>query len=82
MRLSNIKAPKFRIKGKTYNEYELREIILKVGRGELPTLKVVQVDTKQVAKIKAPGYLTESLDGLGLATNLQMELVRFKYRGR
>jgi hypothetical protein len=81
MRLSNIKSPKFRINGRIYNEYELREIILKVGREELSTLKVTQVDTKQVAWIKAPGYLTDDLDGLALATNLQIELVRLKYRG-
>ena len=82
MRLSTIKSPKFRINGKIYNEYELREIILKVGREELPTLKVTQVDTKQVAWIKAPGYLTDTLDGLAIAGNLQMELVRLKFRGQ
>lgn len=81
MRLSTIKAPKFRINGKIYNEYELRDIMLKVGKGELPTLKVTQVDTKQVAQIKAPGYLTDSLSGLNITGNLQIELMRLKHRG-
>lgn len=82
MRLSTIKSPKFRINRKIYNEYELREIMLRVGREELPALKVTQVDTKQVAWIKAPGYLTDDLDGLGLATKLQIELMRLKHRGQ
>jgi hypothetical protein len=82
MRLSNIKAPKFRINGKIYNEYELREIMVKVGKKELPTLKVVQVDTKQVAQIKAPGYLTDSLNGLAIIDKLQLELLQLKYKGQ
>ncbi len=79
MRLSTIKAPKFRINGRIYNEYELREIALKVAQGELPdNLRVKQLDTKQVAYIKVPGYFTETLDGISIATNLQMQLMRHK----
>lgn len=81
MRLSNIKPPKFRINGKIYNEYQLRDIMIKVTKGELPTLKVVQVDTKETAWIKE-GHLTDCLTGLSLSTNLQMDLLRLKYRGQ
>lgn len=79
MRLSTIKAPKFRINGRIYNEYELREIALKVAQGELPdNLRVKQLDTKQVAYIKASGCFTKSLDGIAVAGKLQMQLMRHK----
>jgi hypothetical protein len=79
MRLSTMKAPKFRIGKCVYSEYELREIQVKVAKGELPSnLIVTQVDTKQKCRITNNGSLTDVLDGLSVVTHLMMELMREK----
>lgn len=78
MNIKRIKAPKFRVGRLVLNEYEVRALMLEVAEGKRePGIEVHEVGGRSVT-IGEHGFLSQSLDGLGLASGFTMGLIRVR----
>jgi hypothetical protein len=84
MNITRIAAPKFKVGRYTLNEYELRQLMLEVCRGERPAgIKVTQIRvplsngyTTATAMIERNGRLSANLPGLAVATDISLDMWR------
>jgi len=74
MIIKRIPAPTFTIEGEQYNEYELRQLMLDVAKGETRGLIPVTDSIGITAVIGADGRLSNELEGLNLSDNLALKL--------
>jgi len=74
MIIKRIPAPTFTIEGEQYNEYELRQLMLDVAKGETRGLIPVTDSIGITAVIGLDGRLSNELEGLDLSDKLASQL--------
>jgi hypothetical protein len=74
MIIKRINPPMFTINDEQYNEYELRQLMLDVAKGEIDAFINVTDSDGLTATIDSLGRLSNELKGLVLADNLSLEL--------
>lgn len=74
MIIKRINPPMFTINNEQYNEYELRQLMLDVAKGEIDAFINVTDSDGLTATIDSLGRLSNELKGLVLADNLSLEL--------
>lgn len=78
MEITRIKPPKFRVGRYSLNEYELRLLMLEVAEGKRePGIRVHEVGGRSVT-IGEHGFLSQALEGLGVASEFTMALIRVR----
>jgi hypothetical protein len=70
-----IKPPKFRVKRFTLNEYELRNLMLQVAKGEHIYGIVVTDMEGNKATIQADGSLSQNLFGMDIMSRLTLNML-------
>ena len=81
MKITRVKAPKFRVGRYVLNEYELRTLMVEVAKGEKPGNIKVKCPQGMVSIIREDGILTDSLSGFDIAAKLCIELLTIKRGG-
>jgi hypothetical protein len=80
MEIKRIKAPKFRVGRYVLNEYEFRNLQLEVALGIKPAgIKVTDAQGNK-AVIEEHGCLSDSIEGLALAGDITLEILRANHR--
>jgi hypothetical protein len=80
MEITRIKAPKFRVGRYVLNEYEFRNLQLEVALGVKPAgIKVTDAQGNR-AVIEENGCLSDSIEGLALAGDITLEILRANHR--
>lgn len=78
MKITRIRPPKFRVGRMVINEYELRLLMLEVAEGTRePGIQVHEVGGRSVT-IEEHGFLSEALEGLGVASGFTLALIRVR----
>lgn len=76
-KIKRIIPPKFKVGRYVLNEYELRSLMLEVCEGKRDSgIKVVDMQSLEIAYINTDGSLTRSLQGLRVAAELTIRLIR------
>ena len=80
--LPKIKAPKWKVAGFILNEYELRCLLVEVGKGNLKSgILVTEMGTKEKAFILEDGSMSNRLgEGLRIAAKFAIESTEIKCR--
>lgn len=81
-KLVNITAPIFTINGETYNEYEIRAILVQIAKGMIPHEGIVITDViGNSVTVNSRGVTSGVLWGMSICDDLVMNLIneRVKY---
>ena len=80
MEIKRIKAPKFKVGRYVLNEYEFRNLQLEVALGIKPAGIKVKDALGTVVTIEENGCLSDSIEGLALAGDITLEILRANHR--
>jgi hypothetical protein len=78
MKIKRIKAPKFKVGRYSLNEYEVRNLMVEIAKGERPAGLVVTDEKGQSATLLENGRPDKNLYGFGVASELTLELIRIE----
>jgi hypothetical protein len=80
-KLVNITAPTFTINGETYNEYEIRAILVQIAKGMIPAGIVITDVIGNSVTVNSRGVTSGILWGMSICDDLVMNLIneRVKY---
>jgi hypothetical protein len=80
-KLVNITAPTFTINGETYNEYEIRAILVQIAKGMIPAGIVITDVIGNSVTVNSRGVTSGVLWGMSICDDLVMNLIneRVKY---
>ena len=78
MKIKRIKVPKFKVGRYSLNEYEVRNLMVEIAKGERPAGLVVTDEKGQSATLLENGRPDKNLYGFGVAAELTLELIRIE----
>lgn len=78
MIITRIKPPKYRIGKYSLNEYELRQLMLEVAKGEKPQGLIVKDKKGLCAIIQKDGSLNCNLFGLDITSRATLDMIRLR----
>ena len=78
MKITRIKSPKFRVGRYILNEYELRQLLLEVCKGEKPSNFKIKDMQGNVFPILEDGTLSATPYGFDINSNITLEKIKFK----
>jgi len=76
MKIKRIKVPKFKVGRYSLNEYEVRNLMVEIAKGERPAGIVVTDENGESATLQPNGRPDKNLYGFGVAAQLTIELLR------
>jgi len=79
MKIQRIKPPKYRVGKFVLNEYELRQLLLDVASRTIildKELKVIDMQTKDIAYVDQQSNLSDTLPSLATLTNMKFDRIR------
>jgi len=82
MSIKRVFAPLFTIDGELYNEYEVRQLMIDVAKGDTTfNTNIDIIDCNGgIAQIQPDGRLSNELEGFGLSDTLALELFMLIHR--
>jgi hypothetical protein len=78
IKLTRIATPKYKVGRYTLNEYEVRNLMLEVAKGEKPSGIKIKDSTGKVVEVLPNGNLSDTIAGFSIADELGMHLYRIQ----
>lgn len=78
--IRRVSSPMFTIKGEQYNEYEIRQLMIDVAKGNIVFNCDIIDCNGTIARIQPDGRLSNELEGFQLSDKLALELFMLIHR--
>lgn len=78
MKISRIVPPKYRVGRNVLNEYELRQLLLEIAKGDKPSGIIIKDTKGNYATAEKDGSLSCSLYGLDINSHITLQVLRIK----
>jgi len=78
--IKRVSAPMFTIKGEQYNEYEIRQLMIDVAKGDIIFNSDIIDCNGTIVRIQPDGRLSNELEGFQLSDKLALELFMLIHR--
>lgn len=78
MKITRIKPPKYKVGKYSLNEYELRQLMVEVAKGEKASGLIVKDEKETCATIKEDGALSCPLFGMNISSAFTLEIIRLR----
>lgn len=76
--VKRIKPPKYKFGRYSLNEYELRNLMLEVAKGDRPHNIQVKDEKGNIATINQDGSLSNTLHGLDIASSFTLKMIKLR----